>query len=147
MHAARREVLRILRFGGVGIVATLTYVVVTTALIELLAASIMTATVIGNLTAILVSYFGHLHVTFQVPPYHRIFLPRFLFTAAVGMLINVGIAWLFSVVFAIPYQAIIAIVLVALPLASYLVSRYWIYFPALDERSPVAGRSSQTDYE
>jgi putative flippase GtrA len=94
-----------------------------------------------------VSYFGHLHVTFQVPPYHRIFLPRFLFTAAVGMLINVGIAWLFSEVFPIPYPAIIAIVLVVLPLASYLVSRFWIYFPVLDGRAPADVRGSQTHYD
>lgn len=138
------ELFRILRFGCVGIVATGAYAAVTATVMELTGMGLVAASTIGNLSAIGISYLGHLYVTFQVPADHRAFLPRFFILAFASLALNLVITWVFSEVVPLPYPVVVAIVLAAIPAASYVASRFWVYHPALsDQRRAAASRNDK----
>jgi putative flippase GtrA len=124
----QRELFRVARFGLVGVLSAIVYAAVTSACFAL-ERNIMLATIIGQVGSTIVSYFGHLHFSFAVPPQHRIFIIRFLFVVGATLLMNVTVTWLFSSVVAAPYQLSILIVAVLNPPMSYLASRFWVFLP------------------
>jgi putative flippase GtrA len=125
------EIGRLIRFGIVGIVVTLVYGFVTFALVSSSLANAVSATVIGHITAGLVSYFGHLRFSFAVNPEHRTFLWRFLVIAAAMFAVNIAITWLFTSVLGVSYVISIATVAILIPLMNYLCNRLWVFSPGL----------------
>lgn len=67
----RLEKGRILKFGGVGIVATLAHYSVATAFAELGGLSMVSANLLGWLVGLVVSWYGHRHITFSKAEFGR----------------------------------------------------------------------------
>jgi putative flippase GtrA len=65
MELYRLEGARLLKFGSVGIVATLVHYAVATGFAELGDLSMMTANILGWLVGLVVSWYGHRHITFS----------------------------------------------------------------------------------
>jgi putative flippase GtrA len=122
----RKVSARLARFVGIGGLATAVHVAVALACRGLLGLPDLTANLGGVLTAMMVSYFGHLHVTFGVAPAHTTQVPRFLLTstsalivssASVAVVTGAGGSFLLAM----------ALVVVAVPAASYALFHLWVF--------------------
>ena len=131
LRAARREILRVARFGLVGVGATVCYAIVTFAIVWSGLGGSIVATIIGQGTSAFISYFGHLHFSFRVEPDHRAFLWRFVVVAVATFALNLLLTWGLISIFHEAYQVPIVAVAIALPIASYLLNRFWIFVPRL----------------
>jgi putative flippase GtrA len=132
---ALRELLRMARFGIVGTAAALCYASTSFLIVWSGLGSSISATIIGHVAAALISYYGHLHFSFQVEPNHRRFVWRFLVVALTTFALNLILTWSLTSILHAPYQVPIAVVTVVLPVASYLVNRLWVFDPGIDDRS------------
>ena len=134
------EMERLFRFGIVGILATLVYVLVTLAVVASGLANPIVASVIGQTTSAFVSYFAHLHYSFGVPPQHRLFVWRFLVVAVITYLANIIVTYLLTKVFGISYLISIAAVMILIPILNYICNRLWVFMPGLagplEDRKP-----------
>jgi putative flippase GtrA len=128
------EIFRLLRFGCVGLLAGAVYYSISVVIASSGISAPLAATIIGNITAAFVSYFGHLHFSFVVEPNHRRFLGRFLVTAAIGLCLNIFLTLLLLYQFQVPYVIVFAIVTVIVAATNYLTNRLWVFFPGLTWR-------------
>ena len=131
MHRLYGSVLRLFRFGIVGVAATATHAGVLWALVEFMNLRPSLATVIGFLIAFNVSYFGHYYFTFRSREPHRRALPGFAATATAGAVLN----WLIFVVatdlLEANYWIAFGIAVISVPIFVFVVSRRVAF-----ERSP-----------
>jgi putative flippase GtrA len=119
------------RFGIVGITATLVYAAATFLAVELLALGPVPASVLGHLTAMGVSYLGHSMFSFAVKTDHRVCLWRFLVIAVLTFSMNVTVTWFLTKVLGVHYQISVGIVGVLIPLTNYFCNRFWVFLPGL----------------
>lgn len=113
------------RFGIVGVAATLTY-----AALGLIFAEMGLAVLLGNALAYVisfgVSYVGHHTWSFQSRTSHRSALPRFAATQAAGLGLNtIIIAVLMH--WGVPYVLAMLVAIVAVPVAVFLASKFWVF--------------------
>ena len=119
------EGLITLRFGIVGIAATLTHAAVVTLLIETTALDPRLANAIAFYVAFLVSFNGHFHWTFPKEAPVRQALWRFLLIALIGFGMN---TLLLSVLLAegiMPETVAALVSILAVPATTFLASRLW----------------------
>lgn len=131
IEAVTIELSRLLRFGAVGIFATIVYPVVTLGVVSIGANAIL-ATSIGHIAAGVVSYLGHLRYSFRVAPDHGFYLRRFFVAAAAMFAGNLAITWLFISVLGLSSVVSVAVVGVLIPIVNYLCSRFWVFRPGLE---------------
>ncbi len=91
MSDARHFLTRFIKFAGVGAIATMAHYLVLIVLVEILDVYPVTATFLGYLNGLIVSYFLNYRYTFNSSNVHRITFTRFLVVALVGMTLNVVI--------------------------------------------------------
>jgi putative flippase GtrA len=127
------EALRVARFGLVGLLSALVYATISAGS-HYFIRNMMVATVVGQIASTTVSYLGHVHFSFGVHPQHRIFLSRFLFVVGVAFAMNIASTWFLSSIVPVPYQLSILVVMVLIPLVTYLASRFWVFLPGLAGR-------------
>lgn len=120
--------LRLVRFGIVGGLASLIYAVVTYALITN-AMSPVWASVVAYAIAIPVSFLGQKYFTFDARGRVPVELSLFVITQAIGLLAAAAIMMLFA---AKPIMGILAVV-IAIPLMNFVAMTYFI-FPAKARR-------------
>ncbi|MEL7349081.1 MAG: GtrA family protein [Pseudomonadota bacterium] len=111
---------RIMRFGAVGIAATLTHLGVLFGLVELAGVAPSLANPIAVALAVPVSYFGHYHLTFGATQAHGQTMMRFavvaLSTLVVSQACILGVRALGG-----PYQIAVPLFLVLAPLVNYVL--------------------------
>lgn len=129
------EAGRLVRFGIVGALAGIVYAVITYLIVAAGISEPIAATIVGHLAAGFVSYLGHLHYSFGVEPDHRVFLWRFAVIAALAFTANIGTTWLFTGVLKLSYVYSILVVMVLIPIVSYLCNRFWIFKSGLTLRA------------
>jgi putative flippase GtrA len=125
------ELARVVRFGIIGIAATFVYAATSLLSVELLALSPLHASILGQLTATGVSYFGHSMFSFAVKKDHRTYFWRFLVIAALTFSMNGAVVWLLSDLLGIHYQISIVVVGALIPLTNYFCNRFWVFLPGL----------------
>ena len=121
------EVGRIVRFGGVGILATLVYMAATFVAVEWVGVAAVMASLLGQLASTAVSYFGHLYYSFGVAADHRSYLWRFLAVAVVTFSLNGFVTYLLTDIIGVSYRASVVVVAILIPLANYLCNRFWVF--------------------
>jgi len=127
-----KELLRMLRFGSVGLLAAAVHYWVVIALVELAGIAPMRANVGAFAVAFWVSYFGHRHWTFSdtvathAPGAHSS-LPRFLAVALLGFCMNAILFYLLLQYAGWPYYVSLAVVVFAVAAMTYLLSRLWAF--------------------
>lgn len=121
----RRELLTILRFGSVGVIATVVHILVVWVLLNHTRLPALISNAIAFLTAFGVSFFGHYFWTFQNPGNPGRAIRRFLLISTGGFAMNtlllaamLRIGWLSPFASAVVSVAII-------PLVTFLASRLW----------------------
>lgn len=125
------ELGRAVRFGFVGLLATLVYACATVLAVEALRLSPIPASIVGVATAAAVSYFGHALYSFSVKP-SRFYLWRFLLIAALTLGLNIGVTWLLTAVLGLSYRISVGVVMVLIPVTNYLCNRFWVFLPGIE---------------
>jgi putative flippase GtrA len=138
------EIGRMLRFGGVGILATATYGATAFAMVEFVHLPAVAGAAVACVAASMVSYFGHQRFSFRVDPDHRLYVWRFVLTVLALTGLNLGLTWLLANLFAVPYRATLMIVTVLFPVMTYFIGRYWIFLPGLTKPQGNAEQDTQT---
>lgn len=123
------ELLRLFRFGIIGLMAAAIHYLVVVALVELGGTAPLLANVGGFATAFWCSYFGHRHWTFadrRATNATRSFF-RFLATAVLGFLLNQLLFYLLLTHVNLPYFISLAIVVVVVAVLTYVLTRLWAF--------------------
>lgn len=125
--------MQITRFGIVGLLATLLHTVVYGGSVEVLRLPPVAAAPLAFVCALLLSYYGHHHWTFRGGTRHgRPFL-RFSAVAVAGLLTHTGVAYLVVNVLHWWYGIALLISISVVPIATFLLSKYWVYERAMHE--------------
>jgi putative flippase GtrA len=140
LQATRAEVLRLLRFGFVGIGVVVLYYALSVAVVATGLGTPLVATTIASIVCVFVSYFGHLHFSFNVEPNHRKFVWRFLIVAASAYSLNLLLTWLLMHRLHFFYPIGFAIITVVLPTLTYIAGRCWVFAPGPDVHVPLEVR-------
>ena len=127
-------------FAGVGLLATMTHVVVALAAAAMLGVGPQTANAMGFALAICISYLGHAHLTFGYPMGHAVHGPRFLALALGGLALSSGITFVLCTLLGTPLTIAMAAVALAVPVFTFLGGRFWAFAaqPSI-ETSALAG--------
>ena len=126
------ELLRIARFGIVGLTAAAVHYWVVIALVEVVLIAPLQANVGGFFVAFWISYFGHRHWTFSdaVATHnegeHSSFL-RFLLVALLGFCMNELLFYLLLRYAGWPYYFALAVVVFTVAVMTYVLSRLWAF--------------------
>ncbi|MCC5865996.1 MAG: GtrA family protein [Wenzhouxiangella sp.] len=125
-----RELLRLGRFGLVGLSATLVHAGVYALLTALALSSALAANFIGYVCAVLVSLIGHSRWTFaghQQKKTGAALTARFIVTSLTSLGLNTLLVWLVAHQADLdPLWAIPGMVLVV-PLLTYLLMKHWVF--------------------
>jgi len=118
---------QLVRFAGIGLLATLIHVAVAFAARYGMGAEAQAANLTGFFAAVSFSYFGHGAVTFQVEGVHRVHAPRFGLLAGLGLVLSSTITWLVTSVLGGSFALAMGLVAIAVPGATFLGSKFWVF--------------------
>lgn len=118
---------QLLRFGGVGVLATMVHILVALAARNAFEIAPLQANFAGFGVAFLVSYFGHARFTFGASetPLHQ-FL-RFLFVAVFGLAVSSSAVWLIDLKLRFGFTFAMIAVGVLVPTATFVAMRFWVF--------------------
>lgn len=115
-----------LRFGLVGILATLTYLLFSVSTI-FFAMPPYQANLIGYIASVSISYFGHAKFSFRSSRSHREQLPRFILVALTTFgLTNLVMYLVTGILDRDPLLAMV-FVAVSIPGITWVLSRFWVF--------------------
>ncbi len=124
---------QLLRFLVVGGAATGAHYVV--ALIAAMALNLYIANLLGYLTAVAISYFGHQRYSFQLAPEavsHRAQLPRFVLASLSGLALSYLILALMRNLVGAPDWLSLAAAVGLVPVYTFLVNKYCVFRAGAD---------------
>lgn len=122
-------ILQGIRFGLVGLAATLTHAGILWVLVEGYQISALVATLLGFLVAFAMSYLGHFYITFQSERSHTQTLPRFALVAIGGASLHGLIFFVAIDLIGWHYWIAFAITIVLVPGIVFVVSKRVIFNP------------------
>jgi putative flippase GtrA len=125
----RRGIGEIIRFAGVGLLATATHSGVYLLLAGVIAPQL--ANLAGYLAAVSLSYIGHLHVTFRGGGHsktagHKRPL-RFAAVSLFGLLLNAGFVMLTTQILQAPPSVAAIFMISVTPVVTYILLKFWVY--------------------
>lgn len=115
------------RFVSVGGLATLLHIALFVAAVELIKLSPVSASVVAFSGAFILSYILNRRWTFSSRGRHQVELPRFFLVALSGLLLNVLIIYVVVEVYSSPYLFGLALVVMLVPLLSYVLNKNWAF--------------------
>ena len=121
------ELRQAARFAVVGGAATATHLAVGLLLAEGLGMAPFWANFLAFSAAVFVSYFGNLVWTFEMAEAGVGRLPRFVVVALCGLAANQAIVFATVNMAGWSYRVALAIVLLVVPVLTYLVNRQWVF--------------------
>lgn len=113
------------RFGFVGIVATAVHVAIGLGLNKGLGIWPFWANLVAFCCALGVSFYGQTRFTFRGSHSGNGAFARFTLVAVTGLGMNQAIVWLVTSVFAASYELALAIIIVTVPAATFLLLKFW----------------------
>jgi putative flippase GtrA len=118
---------KFLRFALVGATATLTTYLVLILLVEIWHMNVIVASVLGYIAGIAVNYKLNYGFTFRSERQHRIVIPKFIFVALIGLLLNTGLMFVavnwVGIHYVLAQLAAVAVVLIW----SFTINRLWVF--------------------
>lgn len=120
----RRELLT---FFIVGAAATLTHIGVAIFIESLLGFQPQLANLGGYVSAVGLSYIGHVRLTFRVSKNHALHMPRFVVVSLVGLAIGSGCVDILIVRNDVPFVYAMVIVGLAVSSTTFLLSKSWVF--------------------
>ncbi|ATX79911.1 Putative flippase GtrA (transmembrane translocase of bactoprenol-linked glucose) [Mariprofundus aestuarium] len=126
----RKEVGQVLRFGLVGIMATVTHVITVLFLVEWGGWGPLWANFVAFSLAVFVSFIGHYHWTFNASTPYATAFPKFFTIALLGLGLNQAIMFSLVNLLGWDYRLGLAAVIMVVPAITFLASRFWAFQPA-----------------
>ncbi len=134
-------VAELVRFGVVGLVATVTYLIVSI-VVRSAGAGNYFANFSGYIASVAISYFGHRIVTFRSKQAHRRQGPRFILVSLLAFGLTNLIVYIFVDRLNLAFAFAAVAVAVSIPLFTWLLARTWVFRPG--KRGPALDPSSDT---
>lgn len=122
--SVRHEVMRFIVVGGV---AAFVHVTIALTLAANSAWREELINIIGFLCGATVSYIGHSQYTFGVNSEHSFQVPRFAVLSALGLLTSTFITWLVCTYFDGPIILAMALVVVIIPMITFVGMKLWVF--------------------
>ncbi|AZL59488.1 GtrA family protein [Tabrizicola piscis] len=122
--------VQVIKFGGVGILATLVHVFTALAARSLLHVEVQQANLIGFALAFVVSYTGHARVTFNAPMRSGQQIYRFALVALTGFAASSATVWAVTGPMGLSFPVAMAAVAVIVPAISFVAMRMWVFTAA-----------------
>ncbi|WMD18607.1 GtrA family protein [Achromobacter seleniivolatilans] len=115
-------------FIAVGCAAAATHWAVAVGCVEAFGIAPLAANLVGWLVAFVVSFYGHYRLTFRLSktPW-TIAVRRFFLISAAGFIINESAYALLLHTTAIPYDLLLALILIGLAFVTFIASRLWAF--------------------
>lgn len=117
----------LIRFGGVGGLATLVHVLVALTAEHSLSLSAQQANLAGFLVSVLLSYFGHAHVTFRSGQGSALRFLRFVVVALTGYAVSSLTVALITGPLGLPFAVAMVAVAMVVPATSFVAMRFWVF--------------------
>lgn len=127
MAGLRTQAGRLVRFGIVGVAATVTHVTTLTALVELLGVDPHVANFLGFVVAVPVSYLGHYYWSFASTHAHGETLLRFVIVAVASLVTSQGLMILAVDGLGAGYGVGIVLMVVVMPLVNFVVQQVLVF--------------------
>lgn len=124
-HQHYNKLREVFFFGLVGVGATLTHYFAALASVEWASLNVFIANLIGYCTAVLLSFFGHSRLSFQVTMTKSRFTKFVITSVATFCTSQVLLAGLNSM--AMSERISLLIVVFSIPVISYLVNKFWVF--------------------
>ncbi len=126
--SAKAELLRLCRFGAVGVAATLVHMGISLGVHTLLTTGVQTANLIGFLVAFIVSFLGQYHWTFQSDQPYRKAMLKFFLVAFGGYLASASMLGILSVYMAwLDAELRLLLSILIIPAITYLLGRFMVF--------------------
>ncbi len=122
--------VQVIKFGGVGVLATLVHVFTALAARSLLHVEVQQANLIGFALAFVVSYTGHARVTFNAPMRSGQQIYRFALVALTGFAASSATVWAVTGPMGLSFPVAMAAVAVIVPAISFVAMRMWVFTAA-----------------
>lgn len=123
----RQLLLQIIRFGIVGVIASLVHFTCVVLFVQLLHWQPLVANIVGFSVGVQVSYWGHRRFTFRgTEATHRVAYPRLVMMQAGNFLANEGLFMMFLSM-NLPYPIALFIVLSIMPMFTFVISKTWVF--------------------
>ena len=119
---------QLLRFAGVGALATLVHVAVAISA-EALGAGPQMANLSGFCAAVALSYLGQGRLTFEVELRHAFHAPRFVASALLGLAVSSSVTQVAVVWGGLHFVLGMAIVAVLVPATTFVMCKFWVFRP------------------
>jgi len=118
----------LVRFGAVGVAATLTYFMITVVLGRpAIGLEPVAANTIGVAVSLVVSYLGHHSFTFQLRGDHDIYFPRFMIVTAALFALSTAAMAIGRYTLGLDHTTVTGAIAVGYPVASYLLNLLWTF--------------------
>lgn len=117
---------RWIRFGIVGVTATLCYFLLGLLFFYVCKLPLLVANTLAYVLSFFVSYFGQSLWTFKARGQHAVMLPKFAATQGFGLLLNTLIVEV-EVRLSIPYALAMIIACALVPVVVYAVCKFWVF--------------------
>jgi len=118
---------QLIRFVGVGGVATLVHIVIAMLMHGVLGTPPLQANFAGFASALLFSYIGHAHCTFRVALTPGFQFLRFVIVALIGLTISSGAVFLIDTRLELGFGPAMAAVAVLVPVTTYVALKFWVF--------------------
>lgn len=127
-ESLRKPIAQLLRFGIVGVAATIVHMSVAFALHYLLNLSPLLSNFFAFLVAWCVSYAGQFSWTFKNSSAgHKQSAPKFFAVSVLSLILNQIIIWVTAEYFQIPFYLAVIFVVTSVPLVTFFLSKYWVF--------------------
>lgn len=115
------------KYAAVGLIATLIYMVMLVALVEVLGLDPVISSVISFIFILIGSYFANQYWTFRSGRGHLYALPRYIAVSLGGLTLNTGIMYLTVHILGWWYILGQMIAIFVVPLSNFLLNFYWSF--------------------
>lgn len=124
----RALIRELLQFGLIGLCAASVHFGIVVFLVEINHLQPLLANVVAFIFAFQVSYWGNRYWTFGASnTLHRVALPRLFLVCSIGFMANESLFYIFLTQLNLIYPIALFLVLCILPLATFLVGKFWVF--------------------
>lgn len=123
---------QILRFSITGILATLTHFAVLTTGVEVFGLPPIPTNGLAFCVAVIVTYLGQSLWVFRARGHNTAQMGRFVATALLGLVSNVGLMALVVRGLGLPYQVGFVTALICVPLMTFVANKFWVFSECRD---------------
>jgi len=117
---------QLIRFGFVGVAATLTHYIVSIVGVEQLHLSLYLANLLGYIVAVVVSFLGHSKFTFQVNASMKLF-SKFIVVSLSALALSELLILLLESTLQLSHRISMLVVVATIPVFTFIMSRLWVY--------------------